>query len=40
MDSVALWFEDSDEDVDSVPERVQRKIMRDKSNIMNLDDST
>lgn len=37
MDCVLLW--DSDED-DFVPERVQRKFIRDTSDIMNLSENS
>ena len=37
MDYVAIWFEDGDNDNDCV-DRIQRKIIRDKSNVLSLSD--
>lgn len=36
MDCVFLWMSDSDDE--ALPERVQRKLIRDNSNIMDLNE--
>lgn len=38
MDCVLLWTSDSEDESDIIPERVQRKIIRDSSDIMKLND--
>lgn len=38
MDCVLLWIEDSADEIEAIPERMKLKLIRDTSNIMNLNE--